>query len=155
MTRRNRRPDWRRIKALRSYTADEAAGALRMHRNSVRHWIRTKQLPSLLTGVPISILGSDLMAFLKGRRAAKKRKCGPGQFFCLKCREPQTRQGHGRLRADTRPERGVLAGICPVCGRLMRRFVRGPFHVVARDFGSPTRESPREPKRYRHTPSEL
>jgi len=32
MIRRNRRPDWRRIKTLRSYTIDEAANVLHVHR---------------------------------------------------------------------------------------------------------------------------
>ena len=35
MTRRNRRPDRRRVKALRSYTIDEVARTLEVHRNTV------------------------------------------------------------------------------------------------------------------------
>jgi transposase len=40
MTRRNRRPDRRRVKALRSYTIDEVARTLEVHRNTVCHWIK-------------------------------------------------------------------------------------------------------------------
>jgi hypothetical protein len=86
MTRRNRRPDWRRIKALRSYTIDEAATALRVHRNAVRYWIKRCALPVFTDQRPHLIQGGDLVSFLKGRREAKRRSCGPGQFFCLKCR---------------------------------------------------------------------
>jgi hypothetical protein len=39
-TRRNRRPDRRRVKLLRSYTIDEVARTLEFHRNTVRHWIK-------------------------------------------------------------------------------------------------------------------
>jgi hypothetical protein len=35
-TRRNRRPDRRRVKLLRSYTIDEVARTLGVHRNTVR-----------------------------------------------------------------------------------------------------------------------
>jgi hypothetical protein len=34
---RNRRADWRRIKSLLSYTVDEAARTLGVHRGTVRH----------------------------------------------------------------------------------------------------------------------
>jgi hypothetical protein len=40
ITRRNRRPPRWRVKALRSYTIDEVARTLEVHRNTVRHWIK-------------------------------------------------------------------------------------------------------------------
>jgi hypothetical protein len=40
MTRRNRRPDRRRVKGRRSYTIDEVSRTLGVHRNTVRHWIK-------------------------------------------------------------------------------------------------------------------
>jgi excisionase family DNA binding protein len=90
MIRRNRRPDWRRIKTLRSYTIDEAASALQVHRNAVRYWIKKCALPVMTDRRPHLIHGAELVAFLKHQREARRRKCEPGQFFCLKCRQPQT-----------------------------------------------------------------
>jgi hypothetical protein len=96
MTRRNRRPDWRRIKTLRSYTIDEAATALRVHRNAVRYWIKRCALPVFTDHRPHLIQGGDLVSFLKGRREAKRQSCGPGQFFCLKLSAaPDTGRRHG------------------------------------------------------------
>jgi hypothetical protein len=80
MTRRNRRPDWRRIKTLRSYTIEEAATALRVHPNAVRYWIKKCALPVFTDQRPHLIQGGDLVSFLKGRREAKRQSCGPGQF---------------------------------------------------------------------------
>jgi excisionase family DNA binding protein len=75
---RNRRPDWRRIKGKLSYTIDEVARALGTHRNTVRHWIRKAGLPAMTDARPHLILGSDLVAFLRTRRASRKRRCGVG-----------------------------------------------------------------------------
>jgi len=137
MIRRNRRPDWRRIKTLFSYTIDEAAAALHVHRNAVRYWIKKCGLPAFTDRRPHLIQGADLVTFLRSRREARRRKCGPGQFFCLKCRTPRT-AAEGLL--DYRgisATRGALVGICPVCETLMHRFVsRARLPAISREFNA-------------------
>ena len=88
MTRRNCRPDRRRVKVLRSYTIDEVARTLEVHRNTVRHWIKAG-LPIIDDKRPILMLGSDLADFLSRQRDARRQPCQAGQMFCLKCRKPQ------------------------------------------------------------------
>lgn len=122
MIRRNRRPDWRRIKTLRSYTVEEAAALLGVHRNAVRHWIRKAGLPAMTDRRPHLVRGTDLVAFLKGRRESKRQRCGPSEFFCLKCREPRRAAGGMVEYKPTTSLRGTLLGICPACEGLMRRF---------------------------------
>src|ERR1700732_5514679 len=85
MTRRNRRPDRRRVKALRSYTIDEVTRTLEVHRNTVRHWIKAG-LPVIDGKRPILILGADLAEFLWRRREAHRQPRRAGQKFCLKRR---------------------------------------------------------------------
>lgn len=135
MTQRNRRPDWRLIKTLRSYTIDEVACVLRVHRNSVRYWIKQCGLPVLAERRPHLIHGADLVAFLKGRRAARRQKCGPGQFFCMKCRQPRAPMGG---MVDYEPItylRGSFIGKCPACETLMRRFVsRAQLDRIGREL---------------------
>jgi excisionase family DNA binding protein len=135
MIRRNRRPNWRRIKTLRSYTIDEAARALGVHRNSIRHWIKKGGLRAFTDQRPHLIQGGDLATFLQERRVASKRRCGTGQFYCVKCRRPQ-RSAEGMV--DYEPmtaSRGALVAICPACGILMRRFVSpARMAAVAGDF---------------------
>jgi Helix-turn-helix domain len=121
MTKRNRRPDRRRVKALRNYTIDEVARTLEVHRNTVRHWIKAG-LPVIDDKRPILILGSDLAEYLLRRREVRRQPCRAGQMFCLKCRKPQEPAGQmADLVASSTS--GVLVGICPTCNCLMYRRV--------------------------------
>jgi excisionase family DNA binding protein len=120
---RNRRPDWRRIKTLRSYTIEEVAARLDVHRNTIRSWIKKCRLPVSNDRRPHLIQGGDLVAFLKERRKAKRHRCGPGEFFCLKCRKPQPPAGGMVNYHPLSAVRGTLVGMCPTCGTLMQRFV--------------------------------
>ena len=120
---RNRRADWRRIKAKYSYTIEEAARALNLHRNTVRNWIRRAGLPALTGTRPHLILGTALIGFLKERRIAAKRKCGLGEMYCLKCRAPRKPVAGLIERRPMASGRTRLLGICSTCERLMHRFV--------------------------------
>jgi hypothetical protein len=122
MTRRNRRPDRRRVKALRSYTIDEVARTLEVHRNTVRHWVKAG-LPVIDDKRPILILGANLAEFLLQRRDARRQPCRAGQMFCLKCRKPQEPAGRMADFVASSTTLGALVGICPACNRLMYRRV--------------------------------
>jgi hypothetical protein len=122
MKRRNRRPDRRRVKALRSYTIDDVARTLEVHRNTVRHWIKSG-LPVIDHKRPILVLGSDLAAFLLQRREARRQPCLAGQIFCLKCRRPQEPAGRMADFVASSTNAGALMGICPACNGLMYRRV--------------------------------
>jgi hypothetical protein len=120
---RNRRADWRRIKAKHSYTIEEAARALAVHRNTVRNWVRTGGLAVMDASRPHLILGAVLIAFLKDKRTALKRKCGRGELYCLKCRAP--RKPVPEL-IELRPMpsgRTRIVAICSTCETLMHRFI--------------------------------
>jgi len=122
MKRRNRPPDRRRVKALRSYTIDEAARVLTVHRNTVRHWIK-EGLNVIDDKRPILILGSALVAFLVRRSEARRQPCRTGEMFCLKCRKPQEPAGRMADFVASSATSGALLGICPTCNRLMYRRV--------------------------------
>jgi excisionase family DNA binding protein len=133
---RNRRADWRRIKGKYSYTTEEAARALNLHRNTVRNWIRRGGLAAMTGSRPHLILGAVLVEFLKGKRLAKKRKCGIGELYCLKCRVPR------KPIPDLIEHRPMMSGrtrvvaICSVCERLMHRFVASRnLEASLREFG--------------------
>jgi excisionase family DNA binding protein len=120
MIRRNHRPDWRRIKTLRSYTIDEAARLVGVHRNSVRHWIK-RGLPVLDDRRPTLILGSDLKAFLAKQREARRQPCQAGEIFCVKCRKPRKPDGQMADYEPTSAAAGTLVGLCPVCSTVIYR----------------------------------
>jgi len=119
----NRRADWRRIRTHLSYTYEEAARALSVHRMTVRHWVKHSGLPVLAARRPHLILGAGLIAFLKARRAEQQRKCGPGEMYCLKCRSPRKPVAGVLEHRVYSASRGAIVGFCIDCGTLMHRFV--------------------------------
>lgn len=101
---------------------DEAARVLSVHRNTIREWIR-RGLPIIDQRRPILILGRELGDFLTRRRSNRKRPCGAGQIYCVRCRCPQQPAGN---MADYQPvtaTSGNLVGICPACETFMYRRV--------------------------------
>lgn len=110
------------MKIHRNYSVEDAAKLLHVHKNTIREWIR-HGLPVINERRPVLILGSDLSEYLVRRRSSKKRPCGPGQIYCVRCRCPQHPAGD---MADYEPittTSGNLVGMCPVCDALMYRRV--------------------------------
>jgi hypothetical protein len=113
-----RRPNHRLVNIHRSYTVEEAARVFGIHKNTVRAWIDAG-LPVCKDMRPHLILGRELGAFLKARRAKKKRPCALGEMYCFRCRVPRTPAGG---MADFVPKTdvlGTLVGICPECSTIM------------------------------------
>lgn len=133
---RNRRADWRRIKGKYSYTVEEAARALNLHRNTVRNWVRRGGLPAMTGSRPHLILGAVLIEFLKGRRLAAKRKCGLGELFCLKCRSPRKPVAELIEHSPMASNRTRIVAICSTCESLMHCFVaKRNLEASLREFG--------------------
>jgi len=114
-------PNHQLVKKHRNYSVHEIASLFGMHKNTVREWIRVG-LPCI-EGRPVLILGRDLIAFLRARCAKKRRPCGPGQMYCLRCREPRFPFGGLTDFAPMNDKLGNLTAICAVCGGVMHRCV--------------------------------
>lgn len=115
-----RHPNHRRVKIHRSYTVEEAADLLYVHKNTVFAWIKSG-LSTCDDKRPKLILGPVLIAFLQARRAKNKRTCRPGEIYCVRCRAPRFPAGD---MADYEPiteKFGNLVAICPACGSIMNR----------------------------------
>lgn len=116
-----KRPNGRAIKAVRTYTVQEAAAALGVTVGTVRTWVRNG-LPVLNTKRPTLILGSVLRDFLDLQRTKRKVALDPDQLFCLTCKQPRTPYG---LMVDYIPRdgrTGRLSGLCGVCGGTCNRI---------------------------------
>ncbi len=124
------RPNHRLVKVHRSYTVEETADLLNLHRGTIRHWL-ARGLATCDDRRPILILGRDLIDFLKSRATAAQRKCGPGEMFCLKCRAPRRPAG-GRVSYVPHTARlGNLKATCEVCGARIFRRVTPPMIQAA------------------------
>ncbi len=116
------RPNPRLAKIHRSYTVEDIAKLFSVHRNTVRAWI-TRGLPTIDQRRPVLVLGRHLADFLTARRTANKRPCGPGQIYCLRCREPRAPAGGVVRYRPLTPTQGNLVGICGCCGAGLNRRV--------------------------------
>lgn len=116
------RPNPRLAKIHRSYTVEEIAKLFGVHRNTVRAWIG-RGLRTIDQRRPVLVLGSHLADFLRARRAVNKRTCGPGEVYCLRCREPRAPAGGVVRYHPLTPTQGNLAGLCGCCGAGLNRRV--------------------------------
>lgn len=113
----------RLAKLHRSYSVEEAAQTLGVHKNTVRSWIKLG-LPTVDSTRPILILGKDLRDWLEKRRKAAKRPCQPGTFYCFKCNEPKP-PALGMVEYTPRNAvSGTLRALCSDCDTMMNRHAR-------------------------------
>ena len=95
--------------------------------------------------------GQDLVEFLKARRAARRRPCGPGEIYCVRCQKPRSPADNHAIYQEITPTGGNLIGICPVCAlRIFRRVnlakfatAAGHLHVSSREAQQHISESPK------------
>jgi hypothetical protein len=134
-----RHPNPRRVKIHHPYTVEQLAAALNVHKNTIRRWTKDGLRP-IDDRRPKIFRGAEVSAFLGARRMAAKRRCGPGELYCLPCRTPKPPAG---LVADLyikRPTFGWLEAICPTRGRMLYRqvnptridLIRGNLEVTVR-----------------------
>ena len=118
-----RRANPRLLKMHRSYSVEEAALKLGVHKNSIRGWIKAG-LPILDNSRPIIILGGELKAWLDKKRKAAKRPCPPGTFYCFKCRTPKAPAlGMVEYKLMNKTT-GNLIALCTDCRTMMHRRAR-------------------------------
>ena len=117
-----RRANPRRVKIHRSYTVDEVARLLGVHKNTVRAWIKSG-LQTSDTRRPALILGRHLSSFLHDRRKRSRQPCRPGQMYCVGCRAPKYPAGQIADYIPLSASFGNLRGICPDCESFIHRRV--------------------------------
>jgi putative transposase len=112
-----RRFDYRRVKLHHSYTISELSALIGAHKHTISRWIAVG-LKTTDAKRPLLVHGADFRAFMRAR-APSKHRCQPGEFYCFGCRAPKR---PALDMADYHPRtalRGLLSGICPVCGRMI------------------------------------
>jgi excisionase family DNA binding protein len=117
-----RNHNYRLVKIHRTYTVEEMATLLGVHRNTVRRWF-DEGLATIDQRRPVLVKGDALLTFLKDRRTKGKRPCRPGEIYCLRCRAPRRPAGSRVVYQPFTFDRGNLLGTCPACGASLNRRV--------------------------------
>ena len=114
MTKKKRKYNTNLIKKTLSYSIYDIASLFRIHRATVRQWIK-EGLPLIDNHKPFLVLGSDLKEFIKKRQGKRKTKCNANELYCFKCREPRT-SWENIVDLKILNERSFLImGICSQC----------------------------------------
>lgn len=108
-------------KIHRSYTVEEAASILSIHKNTVRIWVKNG-LQTCDDKRPMLILGRHLRDYLQRRKVKNKRPCPPGKLYCVRCKEPQSPLGNQVEYQPVTRTKGNLMGICPNCDATIFRL---------------------------------
>jgi hypothetical protein len=117
-----RYPNGRLAKIHRTYTVDDLSRLLKIHKNTVRNWLK-QGLQAIDAQRPTLIRGTELRRFVTERRARSKQTCGPGRIYCLPCRAPKVPAAKIADCIQTTETSGTLQGICPDCNRMIYRRV--------------------------------
>lgn len=112
-----------RIKRDCTYDPAEIAKLLGIHRNTVRHWIKSG-LATIDKFRPQLIHGSVLKAFLSQRQQERRHKCALEEFFCFRCRAPRKPWGAMADVAIRTDKVAKLSALCSVCETPMHRAIR-------------------------------
>ena len=116
-----RRLNARLIKLHRTYTVEELADTLAVHKNTVRLWQRSG-LEAIDRSRPVLFLGQAVRAFLIARRNASKRPCRNGEMYCLRCRAARQPIAGSMILAPSATT-GNLKARCSFCqGTMYRRI---------------------------------
>ena len=106
-----------------SYSVDELARCLDVHKNTVRHW-QIKGLEPIDKSRPVLFHGVTVRAFLASRNASRKRPCPPGTLYCFRCRMPRSPALNMVDFVALLPGTGNLRALCECCETIMHRRVR-------------------------------
>jgi len=112
-----------RIKLSCSYEPAEIAKLFGLHRNTVRHWLKDGLQP-IDDRRPILVHGAVLKAFISERQQARRQKCGPGEFFCFRCRASRKAWGNVADLASHTEKVAKLTALCCICETEMHRTIR-------------------------------
>jgi len=119
---RRKSPNYRHLKKHRSYTVGEIAEKLKVHRQTVRRWVK-EGLSPIDSQKPMLIQGEHAADFLKARKEKNRKRCKPNELYCVKCRIPKVPAESMAELEVINQKIGNLIGLCPKCTCVMNKRV--------------------------------
>jgi len=108
-------------KLHRNYTVEDIAHLYGVHKNTVRAWVKGG-LPTCDDRKPMLILGCELRTFIRKKKTRNKQKCHPWEFYCVRCRKPQSPAGGMAEYEPQTATKGRLIALCPACEGIMNKY---------------------------------
>jgi hypothetical protein len=118
----NRHISTRRVKSRLTYTVAQAARIVDVHENTIRAWL-SEGMETVGGKGPTLIFGAAIIEFVNQRRINRKRPCGVGELYCVKCRAPKKPACDMADLIQEKAGVGRLVGLCPTCGIMIYRRV--------------------------------
>ena len=116
------------VKIHRSYSIEQVARTLGVHKNTVANWLKNGLSP-IDDQRPILIQGAVIRAFLQERRNRQKRCCAVGELYCLKCRAPKPPLDGRAIYVPLTNSGGNLQARCSDCLSIIcRRISNARLH---------------------------
>lgn len=122
----------RLIKAKKSYSISDIASLFGINRKTCHRWLKDEDLKVIERNVnPLLVMGSDLINFIKKKKAKRKVALMEDEFFCMKCRKAvKAKRGSekiiktGKRIGKANLEQLKKIGACEVCETKVNRFLK-------------------------------
>lgn len=149
----------RLIKARRSYTMTELSVLLKVHVRTVQLWHQNGMSAIDYESRPFIFNGESVKQFLTQLARANKKKLGPTEFYCPRCKVARESVPE-RVRIDVTnrtmgkdDHQALIKGKCRICGCRLTRFSTRK-RVILSPFFAMIKEAERVLKGNSTTPSE-
>ena len=120
---KRRRYPLQRIKTGNCYDVGEICDLFKLHRNTVRHWLKSG-LTTIDNTRPLLVQGSALKSYLSDKQSSKSSKCALNELFCFRCKAPRKPWGGLVDFKITSDKIARATALCECCETTMHRTVR-------------------------------
>lgn len=110
------------IKLHRTYDVSELAVCCGVHKNTIRLW-RRDGLEAIDGSKPALFHAASIRTYLRKRNSKRKCPCGPGKFYCFRCKEPRPPAVDFIVYVPITATSGNAKAICGICETHMFRRV--------------------------------
>jgi hypothetical protein len=117
----SRRFNHRLVKCHANYSTQDIAELFRVHINTVNGWYE-KGLRVIDQQKQYLVFGQDLIDFLIERNKQMKKKSGPDEFFCCKCKAPRKTRVDAVGLVAINSKKVMIEGVCVICGTKMNKL---------------------------------